>query len=268
MPEGRGGGAGGESSAFEASTDGFRISALRRGFTHNVGPAQASFPEPDRAKTVGFVEIEFFADGGPGGPVGMGGYVGAFVEVGAPLLAGEGAEGTSVFHEEGKGDGIFEGPRGLLIAFDIQHLGQGMVEDDVASEGRRNGGALHEIAAYRGGVLDVIEEKMAAAICFEVEIPHPRFRLDKKFYTGVFADAGLVFSVAADDVTVFYAEENVEMGIVVEEFGARDGPVAAASGVEMRDVEHGGLPPSGTVPLAVEGGFNGGFSDGVAHVFV
>ena len=70
--------------------------------------------EADRPKILWHVEVQFLADGVPGGPVGVLRFIGALEEISAPLTFCRKAQRADVCFKERVGDEILDSPRHWL----------------------------------------------------------------------------------------------------------------------------------------------------------
>ena len=193
--------------------------------------------------------------------MGVGGIVGAFVEVASAVEIVEGGDGAGVSLEEGFGDAVGHSPGGGLGDFRVDAFRQGGVDGDGVRQGFGDFHVVFEAVSFSRGIGNVIQEQRAAAVHFEIEISGIGRGLEEKFHGGIFVGAGLVGDVPRDHVLVLHAKHDRQGISVVEESRLCFGTMIAAQGVEIRDVQRVRVLPDRVVPIGSDGGEGRDFPD-------
>ncbi len=183
-------------------------------------------------EAVWLVEGKPFANGGPTGPVGVGGVVGTFVEVACGVGWGSG-EVWDVGVEEWPVDAEGHGPGQRACDFLLEGVGEGgACTDELEVVGWQDGvGRL----LWAGGVGDVKGQRGAQGVELEVEVAGVWVGLEEHLDAGVIADHGLRLGMSCENVLVVDVESAEEADVVVEQPRGGDGSVAGAVGMEGVD---------------------------------
>ena len=194
---------------------------------------------------VGFWQV----DERPGQPVGMGGFVGTFVEVGFPCYAGGGFDDGGVFFEDCDGQTVFERPCGRRLDFGVND-GRLRVGD---FDGIEVGGCKFFHIDTAGDLM--VEQDCAAAVGFEVEVAFRDVRAggEEKFDATVGTDWGVVALLDGADVIVFDAEDDIDIVRVISDFEL--GLWKMRGFVAHKQSQRRGLygVPLGLVPVGIDG---------------
>ena len=109
-----------------------------------------------------------------------------------------------------------------------------------------------DTAAGALGVFDVVEQKGAAAVEFEIEIAFVGFGLHEEFDATVAADGVLIIRVDAADVAVFDAEKYVQFALAINDLRLRARAMIAAFRTKMFDLKGFNGRPNWIVPARFE----------------
>src|SRR4051794_2189061 len=91
-------------------------------------------------------------------------------------------------------------------------------------------------AGGSNGILNVIQQQCSAAVEFEIEIAFVSFGLYKEFHAAVATDGVLIMRVHAADVSIFDAEEHVQLARVIHDLGLCARAMIGAARMEVGNI--------------------------------
>ena len=182
----------------------------------------------------------------------MAGLVAAFEEVGPPGLVVDRPGDADPAGNQREGNEEAETPGNRFGEFRLDAVGQGMEYLDFRSLFGGQSGIVGKAGTGASGIADVVDQVLAVAAEFKVEISLASGRFDEKFDATVLADAVLEMVGHTADKTVLHLKQAVEAEIVVLQLAADNRPVIAAFGTEIFDFNRVDIGPARTVPAGGE----------------